>query len=202
MGRLTAADIHCLYNTDDYGLSFHSIEKQLIGYTGPWLLLVHHIEKNRYIWGYLVREKRRIIYLGLIKTEEFRMFKVIKGISQGIYSPWILSCISILQTEEKVKADTSGSTQYQTKDFTRGKDLVLEVMMTKRTLNSGLMKILTTAQFTMEKTTLMALGILLLSTLKNCISRDWNFGGWVISLTLIIIRNIGKKDKLSIFMLI
>lgn len=49
MGRLTAADIHCLYNTDDYGLSFHSIEKQLIGYTGPWLLLVHHIEKNRYV---------------------------------------------------------------------------------------------------------------------------------------------------------
>ena len=46
LNRLTAPDITCLYNTDDYGLSFISIEKQLIGYTGSWLLLVHHTEKN------------------------------------------------------------------------------------------------------------------------------------------------------------
>ena len=101
-----------------------------------------------------------------------------------------------------MRADTSGSTRYQTKNLTRERDLVLEEMMIKRTLNSGLMKILTTVQSTTEKTIHMALGILLLSTLKNCTSRDWNSGGWVINLTLIITRNIGRKDKLSIFMLI
>ena len=46
LNRLTSPEITCLYNTDDFGLSFHSIEKQLVGYTGPWLLLVHHTEKN------------------------------------------------------------------------------------------------------------------------------------------------------------
>ena len=100
-----------------------------------------------------------------------------------------------------MRADTFGSTRYQTKNLTKERDLVLEEMMIKRTLNSGLMKILTTVQSTTEKTIHMALGILLLSTLKSCISRDWNSGALVINLTLIITRNTGRKDKSSIFLL-
>jgi hypothetical protein len=35
-----------LYNTEKFGLGFHSIEGKLVGYTGPWLMLIHHYEKN------------------------------------------------------------------------------------------------------------------------------------------------------------
>lgn len=43
---MSSPEIYELYNTEKYGLSFHSIEGKLVGYTGPWLLLIHHFEKN------------------------------------------------------------------------------------------------------------------------------------------------------------
>lgn len=44
--KMSHNEITELYNTEKYGLGFHSIEHRLVGYSGPWLLLVHHIEKN------------------------------------------------------------------------------------------------------------------------------------------------------------
>jgi hypothetical protein len=43
---LSNPEIYELYNTEKYGLGFHSIEGKMVGYTGPWLMLIHHIEKN------------------------------------------------------------------------------------------------------------------------------------------------------------
>ena len=42
INELTEKEIKMLYSSETYGLSFHSIEKQIMGYTGPWLLLVEH----------------------------------------------------------------------------------------------------------------------------------------------------------------
>lgn len=44
--RLSNPEIVELYNTEKFGLGFHSIEKKLVGYTGPWLMLIEHYEKN------------------------------------------------------------------------------------------------------------------------------------------------------------
>ena len=40
LDSLANKEIKMLYSSETYGLSFHSIEKQIIGYSGPWLLLV------------------------------------------------------------------------------------------------------------------------------------------------------------------
>ena len=45
LDSLTKKEIKMLYSSETYGLSFHSIEKQIIGYSGPWLLLVEHYER-------------------------------------------------------------------------------------------------------------------------------------------------------------
>jgi hypothetical protein len=39
-------DIVELYNADKFGIGFHAIESKLVGYTGPWLLLIEHVEKG------------------------------------------------------------------------------------------------------------------------------------------------------------
>lgn len=44
--RLVESDITSLYDNERDGLGFHAIEKKILGYTGPWLLLVEHIEKD------------------------------------------------------------------------------------------------------------------------------------------------------------
>ncbi len=43
MSEVSKPDIVQLYNSDDFGIGFHSIEKKLVGYTGPWLMLIEHV---------------------------------------------------------------------------------------------------------------------------------------------------------------
>lgn len=40
--ELTGKEISLLYTSDEHGVSFHSYEKRLVGYDGPFLLLVEH----------------------------------------------------------------------------------------------------------------------------------------------------------------
>jgi hypothetical protein len=87
--RLVEPEIVCLYNTEDYGLSFHSIEKQLVGYTGPWLMIAYHSEKNLYFFVDLVMEKRKITYTDLIKTVRFETSQTTKATLPGLSSPCI-----------------------------------------------------------------------------------------------------------------
>lgn len=47
IAQLAESEIKLLYSSESFGLSFHSIEKQIFGYTGPWLLLVEHYEKDK-----------------------------------------------------------------------------------------------------------------------------------------------------------
>ena len=87
MNRLTSSEITCLYNTDDYGLSFHTIEKQIVGYTGPWMLLVHHSEKNLYFLNDLGKENGRTMSLDPIKADLSGMLQAIKAIFRVSSSP-------------------------------------------------------------------------------------------------------------------
>lgn len=43
---VSKSDAVQLYNSDDFGIGFHAIEKKLVGYTGPWLMLIEHVEKG------------------------------------------------------------------------------------------------------------------------------------------------------------
>lgn len=46
VAELTSPSIKLLYEPRSCGMSFASIQRNLIGYTGPWLLIVEHIEKD------------------------------------------------------------------------------------------------------------------------------------------------------------
>lgn len=35
-----------MYEPSSFGSSFHTLHKNIVGYTGPWLLIVEHIEKD------------------------------------------------------------------------------------------------------------------------------------------------------------
>lgn len=78
--RLVEPEIVCLYNTDDYGLSFHTIEKQLVGYTGPWLVLVQHSEKNLLNLPNLGKEKKSAMFLAPTKMDLSEMYLLFREI--------------------------------------------------------------------------------------------------------------------------
>jgi hypothetical protein len=43
LGQLTKPSIKLLYEPSIYGSSFTSLQKNIIGYTGPWLLIIEHV---------------------------------------------------------------------------------------------------------------------------------------------------------------
>jgi hypothetical protein len=49
--ELSGCEIKQLYSTKTSGSSFHSYSQRLIGYTGPWLLLVESFDKQVYKFG-------------------------------------------------------------------------------------------------------------------------------------------------------
>lgn len=49
--ELTGSEIKLLYDSDSCGLSFHSYERRIIGYDGPWLLIVESSDKEVYRFG-------------------------------------------------------------------------------------------------------------------------------------------------------
>ena len=107
------------------------------------------------------------MFLGLIKLEELKIYKVIKAVFQVISLPYTQKFIFTQVIKEKVKANIFGSIQFLTKSLAKEKVSVLEVMKIKRILNSGLMKTSTIVLFTMEKIILMVLVTLLLSIQIN-----------------------------------
>ena len=107
------------------------------------------------------------MFLGLIKLEELKIYKVIKVVFQVISSHYIQKFIFIQVIKEKVNLNIFGSIPFLIKSLAKEKVSVSEAMKTKRTSNCGLMKISTIVLFTMEKTILMALAILLLSIQIN-----------------------------------
>jgi hypothetical protein len=40
--ELERPEITELYNSDDCGTSFYTMIKKIVGYTGPWLMLIKH----------------------------------------------------------------------------------------------------------------------------------------------------------------
>lgn len=46
INELAKKETTLLYSTESSGLSFHSLEKNIVGYTGYWLLIIEHVEKN------------------------------------------------------------------------------------------------------------------------------------------------------------
>jgi hypothetical protein len=43
---MTGAEVQKLYSIEENGDDFFVLEKKIIGYTGPWLLLVESVDEN------------------------------------------------------------------------------------------------------------------------------------------------------------
>lgn len=55
IGELTNPDVRLLYEPRSCGMSFHSIQKGILGYTGPWLTVIEHFEKDAQGKGQIYR---------------------------------------------------------------------------------------------------------------------------------------------------
>ena len=70
--RMVSGETSLLYSSDTCGIGFHSIESKILGYTGPWLLLIEHTEKN------LNNEREHFIF-GSFQNGPIRDTNIIQG---------------------------------------------------------------------------------------------------------------------------
>jgi hypothetical protein len=197
INKLADAEIINLYNTEDYGLSFHKIEKQLVGYTGPWLLLVSHSEKNMSFFAYTAKGRNKPLSLVPTKTGPSVMFRTTKETSADSYLPCSQTSTTTPQIKEMAIISTSGSIPFPMKGSANEGGSASEATPTRNNSNFGLIRISIKAQYTVAKIPLMALEIWLTTGPKNLMSERWSFGAWERSTTSKIRRNTGTKDNLS-----